>query len=141
MAHTAPPLPAVLAQIDGTAVGSLHRTTGWWVVGLLGFVGLWGLVLAMLRRPPGVVYRTAFGIGVAAAIAQVVAGIVAYSSGIEPGNQHVFYGVVIMFTLAFAYIYRLQLEKRPALSLALLALFLMGLGIRGISTFGHSFGS
>ncbi len=134
-------LSPILAQAAGADAGRLHRLTGWYVVGALGAVGLWGLLLAVLRRHPGRVYMSVFGVAVAAAIAQVVLGIVAFSSGIEPGNQHVFYGVVIMFTLAFAYIYRLQLAKRPALSYALLALFLMGLGIRGISTFGQSFGS
>ena len=134
-------IPLVVGQVDGATVGSIHRTTGWWVVGILGAVGLWGAVLAVMRRTPGRIYMTGFGIAVVAVIAQVVVGVVAFSAGIEPGNQHVFYGVVIMFTLAFAYIYRLQLAKRPALSYALLALFLMGLGIRGISTFGQSFGS
>jgi hypothetical protein len=47
--------------------------------------------------------------------------------------------VVISFTLGFAYIYRAQFRKRPALYLGLLLLFLMGLGIRGIMTFGQSF--
>lgn len=57
----------------------------------------------------------------------------------NPGNQHVFYGVVVSFTLGFAYIYRAQFRKRPALYYGLLMVFLMGLGIRGIMTFGQSF--
>jgi len=52
----------------------------------------------------------------------------------------VFYGIVILFTFSFAYIYRAQLAKRAALSYGLLGLFLMGLGIRGIQNFGQSFG-
>jgi hypothetical protein len=47
--------------------------------------------------------------------------------------------VVTSITLAFAYIYRAQFSKRPALYYGLLMLFLMGLGIRGIMTFGKSF--
>jgi hypothetical protein len=61
------------------------------------------------------------------------------AEGIDPGNQHVFYGVVIAVTFAFAYIYRAQFRKRPALYYGLLLLFTMGLGIRGIMTFGESF--
>jgi hypothetical protein len=48
--------------------------------------------------------------------------------------------VVVAFALAFAYIYRAQLAKRPALYWGLLLLFLMGLGIRGIMSFGKDFG-
>jgi hypothetical protein len=51
----------------------------------------------------------------------------------------VFYGVVIAVTLSFAYIYRAQFRKRPALYYGLLLLFTMGLGIRGILTFGGNF--
>ena len=75
-----------------------------------------------------------------AVIVQVLLGL--GSMNIEdknPGNQHVFYGVVISFTLGFAYIYRAQFRKRPALYYGLLMMFLMGLGIRGIMTFGQSF--
>jgi hypothetical protein len=37
--------------------------------------------------------------------------------------------------------YRAQFSKRPALSYGLLFLFAMGLGVRGIMTFGQSFGA
>jgi hypothetical protein len=43
---------------------------------------------------------------------------------------HVFYGVVILFTLAFAYIFRSQISRRPALWWGLIMLFVMGLAIR-----------
>ena len=51
--------------------------------------------------------------------------------GFDPGSAHLFYGVVILFTVAFAYVYRAQFERRPALAWALLMLFMCGLGIRG----------
>lgn len=128
----------VLAQVS--PVGELHRTFGWYVVWTMAAIGTWGLVLALLRREPGRMYWTAFGIGVVGVLTQVGFGTWALSvDGIEPGNQHVFYGVVSVFTLAFAYIYRLQLAKRPALSYALLSLFLMGLGMRAIANFGQAF--
>ena len=44
-----------------------------------------------------------------------------------------FYGFLILFTFAFAYIYRAQLDRRPALYYGLLLLFVMGLGIRAWS--------
>ena len=81
----------------------------------------------------------AVGFAIAALLLQIVVGVIAASSGIDPGNQHVFYGVVIAVTFSFAYIYRAQFRKRPTLYYGLLLLFTMGLGIRGILTFGGNF--
>ena len=82
----------------------------------------------------------AVGVAVTALLAQVVMG-VALMSGEEPGpgGQHVFYGALIAVCFAFAYIYRAQFRKRPALYYGLLLLFTMGLGIRGIMTIGLDF--
>ena len=80
------------------------------------------------------------GLAIVGLIVQIVLGVVAMSlDDIDPGNQHVFYGVVIAVTFSFVYIYRAQFRKRPALYYGLLLLFTMGLGIRGIMTFGQSF--
>jgi hypothetical protein len=82
----------------------------------------------------------AVAVAIAGMLAQVVLGVTAMSvDGTDPGNQHVFYGVVIAVTFAFTYIYRAQFRKRPALYYGLLLLFVMGLGIRGIMTFGGNF--
>lgn len=133
-------LQLIVAQVSPSAIGSLHRTTGWYVVGVFAALGLWGLGLLVSRKRPGRVSWGAFGVGVVGILGQVGMGVWALSvDGVEPGNQHVFYGVVSVFTLAFAYIYRAQLVKRPALSYALLSLFLMGLGMRAIGNFGQSF--
>lgn len=129
----------VLAQTAST-IGSYHREFGWYAVWLMAAVAVWGLVLALLRREPAKPFWWAFTVATTAVVGQVGMGIYALGvDGVDPGNQHVFYGVVILFTLAFAYIYRIQLAKRPALSYAILALFLMGLGMRAISNFGQSF--
>ncbi len=130
----------VLAQQSVSTFGSFHRAWGWYAVGLMAFVGVWALALAITKRDPGRPFWIGFGIGTVGLVGQVSMGVWALTvDGVEPGNQHVFYGIVIMFTLAFAYIYRLQLAKRPALSYGLLALFLMGLAIRAISNFGQNF--
>lgn len=121
-------------------MGDFHSIWGWIAIGISGVVGLYGIGLAILKRQPGGVFWWAVGIGVASVLIQVALGLAAMNlEGTNPGNQHVFYGVVVSFTLAFAYIYRAQLAKRPALSYGLLMLFVMGLGIRGIMTFGQSF--
>ena len=120
-------------------VGSLHTTWGYVAVSISGVVGLWGVVMARRETVPRIFY---WGVGVAIVglLVQVTLGVLTMSiDDINPGNQHVFYGVVVAVTFAFTYIYRAQFRKRPALYYGLLLLFTMGLGIRGIMTFGHSF--
>jgi hypothetical protein len=95
----------------------------------------------MARRktvPP--MFYWAVGFAVAALLAEVILGVFAMSmEDSDPGDQHVFYGILIAVTFAFAYVYRTQFRRRPALYLGLLLLFTMGLGIRGIMTYGLSF--
>ena len=80
------------------------------------------------------------GLAIVGLLGQVILGVIAMSfEDIDPGNLHVFYGVVIAVTFSFAYIYRAQFRKRPALYFGLLLLFTMGLGIRGIMAFGGNF--
>lgn len=132
---------AVLGQVSLPSAVDLHRISGWYVVGFLGLVGLFGAVLAGMRREPTRLFNVCLGIGLGAIFLQVVLGLYAFSvEDRQPGNIHVFYGVVVLFTLAFAYIYRAQLARRPAISYAVLALFLMGLAVRAIGNIGLSFG-
>ena len=94
----------------------------------------------MFRRPqPPKAFYWAVWTAIGFLLLQIVVGVVLANTGINPGNQHVFYGVVIAVTFAFTYIYRSQFRKRPALYYGLLLLFSMGLGIRGIMTFGGNF--
>jgi len=91
------------------------------------------------RADPPRAYLYAVYAAIAALVLQVVVGVYVANTGIDPGNQHVFYGVVIAVTFTFVYIYRAQFRKRPTLYYGLLMLFSMGLGIRGVMTFGQSF--
>ena len=105
-----------------------------------GVGGLAALVLHWRKTPIGRTFWTIIALAVAALLLQVLLGLGAMNlEDKDPGNQHVFYGVVISFTLAFAYIYRTQFRKKPGLYYGLLLLFLMGLGIRGIMAFGGNF--
>jgi heme A synthase len=119
-------------------LNAFHTTFGFFAAGLSGVIGLWGVLMARRPNPPRAFYW-AVGVAIGFLLLQVVIGVILANSGINPGNQHVFYGVVIAVTFTFAYIYRAQFRKRPALYIGLLLLFTMGLGIRGIMTFGHSF--
>ena len=121
------------------SVRAFHGTWGQVAVWVSGLVGLWGVVMAGRNEVPRI-YVWAVGLAIITMLVQVVIGVAVMSNEeVDPGNQHVFYGVLIAATFAFAYIYRAQFRKRPGLSYGLLLLFTMGLGIRGIMTFGVSF--
>lgn len=123
----------------GDSVSSIHTFWGPIAVGISGVVGLWGVVMYRSEQVPRLFYW-AVGLAIVSLLAQVSMGVAAMSiEDINPGNQHVFYGVIIAITFAFTYIYRAQFRRRPALYYGLLLLFTMGLGIRGIMTFGHNF--
>ena len=119
-------------------MSELHTTWGYVAAGVSGLVGLWGVLIRRRPVPPRAFY---YGVGLAIGglLLQIVVGVIVASGGVDPGNQHVFYGVVIAVTFTFAYIYRAQFRKRPAFYYGLLLLFAMGLSIRGILTFGGNF--
>jgi hypothetical protein len=120
-------------------VSDFHEIWGQIAIWMSGLVGLWGVVLSRMRSVPRIFYW-AVGLAISSMLLQVLLGVVVMQiDGVDSGQQHVFYGVVIAATFAFAYIYRAQFRKRPALFLGLLLLFTMGLGIRGIMTFGLDF--
>lgn len=111
--------------------------SNWFYVAVItnGLAGLWGLGLVVLKKPVTRIFHWAAGMAVVAMLLQVGFGLVLYSQGFRPGNDfHLFYGFVILFTFTFAYIYRAQISKRPALSWGLLLLFVMGLGLRAWSS-------
>ncbi|MEK7251754.1 MAG: hypothetical protein AAB198_00665 [Actinomycetota bacterium] len=105
----------------------------WFYVAVItsGAVGLWGLGLALTKRSANRPFRIAMFTAFATMLVQVTLGFLTYNEGFRPANDfHMFYGFVILFTFSFAYIYRTQMEKRPALAWGLLLLFVMGLGLR-----------
>jgi heme A synthase len=109
----------------------LHAS--WFFVAVIttGLVGLWGVVAAVVKREAGKWFRIATWIAIGAMLVQVALGLLTYNEGLRPQDDfHLFYGFVILFTFAFAYIYRAQLARRPALAYGLLLLFVMGLGLR-----------
>jgi hypothetical protein len=119
-------------------LSDFHTNWGYIAAGISGIVGLWGILIRR-REPPPKAFYYGVGLAISALLLQIVIGVIVASGGIDPGNQHVFYGVVIAVTFSFAYIYRTQFRKRPAFYYGLLLLFTMGLAIRGILTFGGNF--
>jgi hypothetical protein len=118
-------------------VRDLHGIWVWAALVSTGAVGLWGLALAILKRKPDRTFRIAAGGAVVAMLIQIGLGFLTLAQGFEPENEfHLFYGFVILFTLAFAYIFRAPIQQRPALMWGLILLFVMGLGIRAWSNVG-----
>lgn len=121
-----------------SCVREFHSTWAYVSVIVNGLVGLWGLLLARGGSVPRLFYW-GVGLAIGSLSLQVLLGAYLLSLGGVPGEQHTFYGVVIAVTFTFVYIYRSQFRRRPALYYGLLLLFTMGLGIRGIMTFGLDF--
>lgn len=118
----------------------LHEVVGWVSVAVCALVG--GLSLWLDRRqvPLGRTFWVTVGAALTVVGVQVGIGVYLVASGYAgAGDQHIFYGFLVAFVLAFAYIYRAQLGARPAFRYGLLLLFLMGLSLRGIATFGVGF--
>lgn len=117
-----------------------HQYWGWAAIAVTTIVGVWGLVAAIRGRDPDRGFWAGVAVATVAVIGQVVTGVYLVGAvGAEAGDQHVFYGILVAFVLAFAYIYRVQLGRRPALSYGLLFLFVAGLSLRAVSTFGLDF--
>jgi hypothetical protein len=112
-------------------VRTLHEVWVWVVLIVTGAVGLWGLALAALRRRPGPAFTTGIWAATGAMLVQVALGLLTYAGGTRPENEfHLFYGFLVLFAFAGAYVFRSSLNRRPALAWGLLLLFVMGLGIR-----------
>ncbi len=110
---------------------AFHESWSWVAVATTGVTGLWGIGLTVTGRPAPRAFGYGVGSAVAAVLIQVAGGLWLYGQGRRTGDGfHVFYGVLILITLALAYVYRAQLARRPALSYGLLLLFVMGLALR-----------
>ena len=118
---------------------SFHGWFGWAAIAICGASGVVALLYQFFGRAPDRAFKGVVTLAVLSMILQVGLGLVLFGQDREPGSIHMFYGFVILMTLTFVYIYRAQFERRPALYWGLALLFMMGLGIRGISSFGQSF--
>lgn len=119
---------------------ALHQYWGWATVAVNGLVGFWGLLIDRRGGKPARAFWVGVGVALAATVGQVAIGVyLVAAEDLAAGDQHVFYGIVIAFVLAFAYIYRAQLAHRPAFRYGLFLLFTMGLALRAIATFGLDF--
>ncbi len=121
-------------------VGEIHSVTGWVAIGWTAAVGLWGVVASIRKAEVGPWFALGTIGGLAFTALQVGLGLVLFAQGFDPGSFHLFYGIVILFMVAFAYIFRAQLAVDPGLRWGLLLLFVAGLGLRAWATFGTAVG-
>jgi hypothetical protein len=123
--------------MDLATVLDFHESWFWVAIVSTGVVGVWGLVLAVMKRSPGRAFNAARALAIGAMLIQVAAGVYLYSNDLRPGNSfHVFYGVVIVITLTLAYLYRSTMARKPGLTYGVLLLFVMGLGLRAWANVG-----
>lgn len=121
-------------------MASLHEQWGWAAVAATGVVGVWGLVLAWRGSQPNRWFWAGLAVASGVTLIQVALGVyLVAGEGRQAGDLHVFYGFVIAFTFAFAYIYRSQMARKPALYYGALLLFVMGMALRSIATSGVDF--
>lgn len=99
-------------------------------------VGLWGLVTFLRGGAVGGSLAGALLIGELLAIAQVAAGLGLVIFGRQPPSPtHYLYGVTAVLVLPFAWSYFRERDQRQALLIySLLALFIVGLAVRGMTT-------
>ncbi|MGI9572308.1 MAG: hypothetical protein ACR2L5_03175 [Candidatus Actinomarinaceae bacterium] len=116
------------------------------------FHGVWALISIWVAGISGVtliaiyISRTTkyekigtylINLSISTILIQTAGGLILYAQEIDPGSFHLFYGVVVLFTLTFLYVYRAEMSKNYYLYWGLALLFLMGLEIRAVMTLGR----
>jgi hypothetical protein len=100
-------------------------------------LGVWGLFLAVTRRPFDPAYRGALVLGVILGVVQALVGVVLLAFGARPRDDlHYLYGLSVIVTLPLVQQYLAQRRWPAALVYGLASLFIVGLSIRAITTGG-----
>lgn len=114
----------------------LHDRLSITVILFWGAVGLWGLVSWIRGGSLSGSQAGALAIGEALVIIQVLAGVALFLGGHRPPTStHYLYGATGILAIPFAWSYYRVRDQRSALLVySLIALFIFGLAIRGITT-------
>ena len=121
-------------------VSVFHSVWAWVSIYLTGFTGLLLIFFFLANKKKNYLIDYLIKLSVISILIQISAGLYLFGIGLDPGSFHLFYGVVILFTLIFVYIYRRDMDKKPELFWGLAVLFIMGLAIRALLTFGRGLG-
>ena len=106
-----------------------------WVAGISGLILITIYISKSGRFDNIAKYLVNFS--VATILIQTAGELLLFSEIIEPGSFHLFYKVVVLFTLTFLYVYRSEMNKNYLLYWGIALLFIMGLEIRAIMTLGR----
>jgi hypothetical protein len=116
-------------------MAQIHELFARAVVLYFALVGVWGLFLAFRRAELSAGYRGALVIGVVLAVMQAVIGIVLFLGGGRPRDDlHYLYGLSLIVALPLVQQYLANRRWSKVLVYGLASLFMMGLGIRAITT-------
>jgi hypothetical protein len=99
-------------------------------------LGAWGIVAYLRGQSVSGSYAGALAIGEGLVLLQVVAGAMVFAIGARPPSAtHYLYGITAVLVLPFAWSYLRTRDPRQALLIySLIALFIFGLAIRGMTT-------
>ena len=119
----------------------INNFHGVWAIISIWTAGISGVVLIAIYISRSAKYEKIgtylINLSISTILIQTAVGLILYSQKIDPGSFHLFYGVVVLFTLTFLYVYRSEMNKNYYLYWGLALLFLMGLEIRAIMTLGR----
>ena len=121
-------------------VSVFHNIWAWVSIYLTGFTGLLLVGFFLVNKKKNYIIDYLIKLSVISILIQISAGLYLFGIGVDPGSFHLFYGVVILFTLIFIYIYRNDMNQKFELFWGLAILFIMGLAIRAVLTFGRGLG-
>lgn len=113
----------------------LHQLIANAVVLYFAALGIWGLVLALAKRGFGEAYRGALILGIGLGVIQALVGVLLLTSGAHPRDDlHYLYGLSVIVALPLVHQYISNRRVSRVLAYGLASLFIMGLGIRAITT-------
>lgn len=119
----------------------INNFHGVWAIISIWTAGISGVVLIAIYISRSAKYEKIgtylINLSISTILIQTAGGLILYSQKIDPGSFHLFYGVVVLFTLTFLYVYRSEMNKNYYLYWGLALLFLMGLEIRAVMTLGR----
>ena len=82
-------------------VSEFHNIWAWLSIYLSGFTGLLLITFFLMKKPKNNLSDYLIKLSIASVIVQIFAGLYLYGTGVNPGSFHLFYGIVILFTLFF----------------------------------------
>jgi heme A synthase len=125
-----------MALTVASVILDFHTSFSRVVVIYSGVIGAWGLFLFLRSANPSPGYLGALVIAEGVAVLQGIVGLVTRTQTSGPHDGlHYLYGVILVLTLPTAYFLSGGgTQRRDSLIFGLAGLFMLGIGIRGITT-------